>query len=87
MGENPPWEANSCSISQEIAGTLWKPTVHYHAHKSPPLVATLYQINAVHTLLPYVLRHSTQQAPYLGVSLNLFLSARLSYQSLVCIPL
>jgi hypothetical protein len=38
MEQTLPWESDSCSSSQ-ILRLLWIDKVHYHAHKSPPLVA------------------------------------------------
>jgi hypothetical protein len=38
MEQNLPWESDSC-LSSQIPRLLWIDKVHYHAHKSPPLVA------------------------------------------------
>jgi hypothetical protein len=59
--EKPP----SRSASQEFLNILWNPKVHYHVHKSPPLVSTLSLMNLVHT------------APCYFSKINLILSSRL----------
>jgi hypothetical protein len=50
MEQNPSWEANKSSASQEIPRILRNPIVHGHIHKSPqPLtILVLAQINLIH---------------------------------------
>jgi hypothetical protein len=47
---NPSWEENRCSANQEICHLLWNPKVHYHVHKSMPLISILNQRNPIHIL-------------------------------------
>jgi len=44
MEQNPSWEANSFSASQEILRILRSSKVHSTIHKRPPLSPTLSQI-------------------------------------------
>ena len=48
MEQNPSWDANWFSTSQEIPSFLWKPKVRYRIHKSLPPVHILNQTNPVH---------------------------------------
>jgi len=56
MYENPTWEANSHSASQETPHIFWKPKVCYHVNNSAQLVPILSQIRLVHTFPPYFLK-------------------------------
>jgi len=83
-----PWEANNQSASQEIPHLSCNLKVHYHIHKSPPLVLILGQTHPVHTFPLYFLTiHSNIIFPScLGLPSGLFpsgLPTKILYEFLI----
>jgi hypothetical protein len=53
MKQSISWEANSCSVNQEILKILWNTKVHYRVHTGPPLPDILSQIIPIYSLPSY----------------------------------
>ena len=75
MEQNPSWEANHYTASQEIPRILWNPKVHYRSHKYPPPVSILRQFDPVHTptshslkIHPYIILSSKSRSPKWSLS-------------------
>jgi len=82
----PPWEVDSHSAKQEITHLLWNPKVHYHVHKSMPLVPLLSQMHPVHTFPSYFPKiHSVIFLPSTPRFFKWSLPFRFPDQNFVCI--
>jgi len=56
IDQNPSWEANLSSASQEIPPILWNLKVHYGIYKRTLPDPILRQINPSHTCLSHLLK-------------------------------
>jgi hypothetical protein len=87
MELSPSWEAANYAATQEFPSILWNPKVHYHVHKSHPLVPILRQINPIHPIPSYLRSILTLFTHLrLGLLSGLF-SFWLSHQYPILIPL
>jgi hypothetical protein len=90
MQQRPAWEADNYLASKEIPSLLWNTQLHYRAHKSPPPVYNLSQMNPFHTLRPDFLKtHCNIVLPSTPMSSEWSIPLRFSSQNVVricCIP-
>lgn len=66
------WEANTCSVDQEIPRLVQNPKVHYHIVKYPSLYLVLTQMNPLHIITTHFLRLILVLSSY--ISLNFLIS-------------
>jgi hypothetical protein len=77
MEQGHPWKAGSPSVGQGIPGLL-NPKVHYSAHKSPPLVPILIQLNPLHKLFIFRIVFNSILPLWLSPVIGLILSGFLA---------
>ena len=84
MEQNPSWEANRSSASQETPCILCYQEVYYCIHKSPPTFLILSQINPVHARPFHLKIHFNIILPSTPGPSKSSLSFRLPHQNPVC---
>jgi len=86
MEQNPLWQANQFSTSEEIPCIIWNPKVNYHNFKIPPPAPIPSQINPVHAPLTQVVKIYLNIIPHLclGFPSGLF-PFRFPHQNPACI--
>jgi len=83
MQQRPSWKIYIPSTSHEIPCIWRNPQVHYHVHKSPPMVSILSQMNSVNTLPScFSTLHLNIVLPSTPRSSKWFISFRCSYHKL-----
>ena len=68
MEQNPSWETNRFSASQEIPCIFWNPKIHYCIHKCRPPVPILRQLDLVHAPTSHILKIQLNILQHLNVS-------------------
>jgi len=86
------------SLRQQIPHLSWNPKVHYHLHKSPPLVPILSQKHPVHIfphyfpkiysniILPSILRSSEWSLPFRFSNKNIVCTSHRSHACYIPCP-
>jgi hypothetical protein len=54
--QNPSWDANSRSFSQDRPRLLWNSRVRHSVHKTHLLAPIVSHLNLVHNLQPYSIK-------------------------------